>query len=214
MSSIQAKIASLPTFYYINLDHRVDRYVQIEEELDKIGVQHRVRVSAVRTPECGALGCCLSHIKALTLFLEESDGSTPNSIAIILEDDFEFIQPADTILNMLSEATTEPFDVIMLSGNILEYQHTDHKFLMKVINGQTTAGYMITRDFAATLLAHWKKTAMLIKMYFHGTGSHHHELSCDITWKRLQPESKWYIFNPSLGAQRSGYSDIEKREIK
>jgi GR25 family glycosyltransferase involved in LPS biosynthesis len=203
---------SLPIFYYINLDHRVDRYVQIEDELDKIGAIHKVRVSAERTPECGALGCCLSHIKALTMFLESD--SAAFKTAIILEDDFEFIQPVDAILNMLSKAKDAgEFDVIMLSGNILEYRQTDSPFLNKVINGQTTAGYMITRDFAATLLSHWKKTAMLIKMYLHGTGTHHHELSCDITWKRLQPESKWYIFNPPLGAQRKGYSDIEKRVI-
>jgi hypothetical protein len=36
---------------------------------------------------------------------------------------------------------------------------------------------------------------------------------CDQSWKVLQPHNNWYIFNPKLGYQRPGYSDIEKRLV-
>ena len=42
------------------------------------------------------------------------------------------------------------------------------------------------------------------------TGQRSHEYSNDIYWKRLQPQSNWYILYPKLGFQRESYSDNEE----
>ena len=196
--------------YYINLDHRTDRLVQIESEFDKVCLpfSKRIRISAEFTPECGALGCCLSHVKALELFLDSGNG-----VCIVIEDDFQFTCDALHVNYMISSVFQRniPFDLIMLAGNVGMGQASNIDILTKVTDGQTTSGYMITRDFAFALLDLWRKTAVLIKMNMYGTGSHHYLLACDRTWKKLQPRANWYIFNPRLGTQRESYSDIEQR---
>jgi hypothetical protein len=35
----------------------------------------------------------------------------------------------------------------------------------------------------------------------------------DQYWKRLQPQSNWYIFEPKLGKQRASFSDIEDTAV-
>ena len=200
---------NIDAVYYINLNHRTDRLVQISAEMDKVYIpfSKRIRIEAEYTPECGALGCCLSHIKALQHFLE-SDGN----ICIIFEDDFQFTVPPEQVHSMMIniQRFNGYYDLIMLAGNVIRYQQTNVDTLYKVIEAQTTSGYMITRNFAVKLLSLWKKTAMLIKQHVHGTGIHNIFLACDRTWKQLQPEANWFVCNPCLGIQRESYSDIEK----
>jgi GR25 family glycosyltransferase involved in LPS biosynthesis len=194
--------------YYINLEHRTDRLVEIEAEFDKVKLpfSKRFRVSAERTPECGALGCCMSHVKTLRSFLE-----TGNKNCIIFEDDFQFIQEPEFVNNMICSIFDMEikFDIVMLSGNIFYYSHTNIENIHRVFDGQTTSGYLITREFAFILLEHWEKTAKLTKKYLDLTGQHLILLTCDQTWKVLQPVSQWFVFYPKLGIQRESYSDIE-----
>jgi GR25 family glycosyltransferase involved in LPS biosynthesis len=71
--------------YYINLDYRTDRRLQFEEWIEESGfpTEKVTRISAVATPGKGIIGCTLSHIKTLEIFLESK-----NNNCIIFEDDF------------------------------------------------------------------------------------------------------------------------------
>ena len=52
---------------YINLDKRVDRKNQLEEEMKGLEGLHLNRISAHSKPEFPAVGCTTSHLKAMKL---------------------------------------------------------------------------------------------------------------------------------------------------
>jgi hypothetical protein len=35
----------------------------------------------------------------------------------------------------------------------------------------------------------------------------------DTYWKRLQPNSQWFIFRPKMGLQAPSFSDIEQKDV-
>jgi GR25 family glycosyltransferase involved in LPS biosynthesis len=181
--------------YYINLEHRTDRRSHIEKELE--GLTWPIeRIDAVLN-QYGILGCVFSHIKTLERFLESTHDE-----CIILEDDFEFTRPKEEL-----HVPQVEWDLVMLSGNVID-QGMYTKDLNHIYDAQTTSGYMITKNFAKILLENFKESAVLLEQSRH-TPSH----ALDMYWKRLQPISKWYIFNPKFGKQCASYSDIECKDV-
>lgn len=196
--------------YYINLDSREDRKTDFLEEMRKMGVPDEkvVRISAVSKPGQGDLGCSLSHIIALEQFI---DSGLDN--CIVFEDDFTFTQSLQTVnANFESVFSADVvYDVIMLSANEVETKKTEHKFLKKVENAQTTSGYMLTKYFATILLQNYRDGAKLLAdSYKAGKSDALQGPFCiDQYWKRLQPQSNWFVFSPKLGVQRESHSDIQ-----
>jgi GR25 family glycosyltransferase involved in LPS biosynthesis len=199
---------NVDVFYYINLDHRIDRKQQFEDEMMKVGIPESkcVRIPGVYTKELGILGCGLAHKKALETFL-----ASPYLTCMIFEDDFTFSlsrEHMDMILSGLSSENIQ-FDCILLAGYLLDTQPTHVSFLRRVFDAQTTSGYLITRDFAPLLLQNLEESTAFLEKYYRETGEKHHEYCLDIYWKRLQRTSRWYIFQPKFGFQRESYSDNE-----
>lgn len=180
--------------YYINLNHRTDRKQHIEEQLKNQAITNYERIEAIHVPWFGALGCTLSHIKTLEKFLNESEDET----CMILEDDFIFTRN-------FSEFKFPEFDwdVIMLSGNVLESQEYSYGF-KKVIDAQTTSGYIVTRKFAPKLLENFKNGSELFLKF-----KIPDKYAIDMYWKILQPISNWFVCDPKFGIQMPSYSDIE-----
>jgi hypothetical protein len=104
-----------------------------------------------------------------------------------------------------------PWDVVMLAGNVIKDEEGPIPILRKVSDAQTTSGYMVTREFAPILLENLVHGVGHLERYYMQTGRKNHEYCLDIYWKRLQPQNRWYIFNPKMGTQMESYSDIEKR---
>jgi GR25 family glycosyltransferase involved in LPS biosynthesis len=196
--------------YYINLDHRTDRRQHIVHELQRMGL-HATRIPAVYEPQREILGCAKSHILAIEQFLDSGA-----SCGIVLEDDFTFHDDKKWVKDQLTRlfASEVPWDLVMLSGAILESTETDVPGLLKVSNAQTTSGYMVTRHFAPVLLQNLREGAALLEDHFRITGKKKHEWCLDQYWKLLQPTANWYIFYPKLGFQMESYSDIEKRVVQ
>ena len=191
--------------YYINLDHRKDRFEHINNELNKTNIDSEKvnRISAIYIKNLGSLGCTKSHILALETFL---NSSTTNKYCLILEDDFKFIQPQNMINEVLDKIFNEIyFDVLMLASNIIEQSETGKEFITKIINAQTTSGYIVNRNFAHILLDNYKKSEFLLEIY---KSPHHY--SIDMFSKLLQRDSQWYCVNPKIGKQIESYSDIEE----
>jgi hypothetical protein len=183
--------------YYINLRHRTDRLVEIQTELEKVGVSDKAtRIEAVYTPENGAKGCGQSHILALETFLASSHKN-----ALILEDDFQWTTDPRLSISMCLQHHSE-WDVIMLAANTLN--STYHSpWAVKIESAATTSGYAITRTFAQILLNYWKHIAPITKP----------SVACDENWRDLQPSSNWLCLSPKVGHQRKSYSDIAKRIV-
>lgn len=195
--------------YYINLDKRQDRNVQILAEIDKMGLNQEqiIRVPAHFIQDFGALGCSYSHIDCLRRFIESGKQN-----CIILEDDYEFQVDMTLVKDVFDSffASHIQYDVCMLSMNPVKIESTIYSFLKKVFDVQTASGYMVHRDFAKKLLANYEEGAELLK---NSGYDKYHLYAIDQYWKKLQPASNWYAFNPTLGKQRESYSDIGQQNV-
>ena len=203
-------LSKIDVVYYINLDHRTDRKDLFLEEMQKINIpSHKIiRIPGVYKPGKGDWGCSLSHLHAIKSFDESN-----YQHCIIFEDDFVFTQePAfvhSTIQSVFDMDT--PYDVCMLSCSSGKTEPTTNPLLLKLYEGQTASGYMVSKTFSKTLLQNFQEGSKLIEhSYLRGKGdSIQHDFCIDQYWKRLQPTSNWFVFEPKLGKQRDSFSDIQ-----
>jgi GR25 family glycosyltransferase involved in LPS biosynthesis len=196
---------------YINLDHRTDRNQHVMDEIKKIDptLSKTHRISAEYVPTLGSLGCSLSHIKALQLFMEHPEWNT----CIILEDDFTFVSASaneinEQILTLYNSQTT--FDVLLLAYSIhnFRYNPTSSPLIHHVMDAQTTSGYMVHKKYAPILLQNFIEGSELLRA--HGKSSN---VGCiDVYWKKLIPSGNWYAYHNHIGYQYPNFSDIEHRE--
>jgi len=202
---------NIDCIYYINIAERTDRNKEFLNEMKKYDVPNSkiVRIDAVYDKQRGALGCTKSHIKTLEQFIQSGYKN-----CIIFEDDFEFSLPKKNAIVSIQNFfnLNIPYDVVMLSANDLKFTKSQYSGLSKAIDVQTTAGYMISSDFAKNLLENFKAGSILLEKSY-SNKDYDGVYAIDIYWKKLQRNSKWYIFNPKLGKQRESYSDIEQRSV-
>lgn len=187
--------------FYINLESRKDRLKEVEEELVKIGVVGE-RFNAIQT-KSGAIGCYLSHIKCLEMAKERGYEQV-----FICEDDIQFLDPALFIQNLTKfyENDEIMWDMLMIGGNVVKHiPVTD--YCSRVLDVQTTLGYVVKKEFYDTLLLNYKKGLQhLMREPTKGN-----LYAIDMFWKSLQPSYYWYIITPLTVTQRVGFSDIEGR---
>lgn len=207
--------------YYINLEHRVDRLKEIENELHGISVFRRLhRIEGIYNRELGILGCCQSHIKALEqIILSEMDDE---SLHIIFEDDFSFNYDKITVSEFLKNIEMKmTFDknmhVFCLGVNILESTALDETMsfneytfqFIHIQKSQAHSGYIIKKRFAPILLKNYRESeAMIIQSNFSN-----HPYCFDVYVQHLQTYWRWYSSNPKIGKQRPNYSDICKENV-
>jgi hypothetical protein len=133
--------------FYINLEHRTDRKIHVEEQLKNIGI-HATRFNAIKM-ENGAIGCCMSHLKLLEMAkLNKLDH------ILILEDDIMFLDPIlfKNQFNKFMEIHGNNWDVILLAGNNMPPYENIDETCIKVSRCQTTTGYLVNGHFINPLL--------------------------------------------------------------
>jgi len=193
--------------YYINLEHRVDRFEHINYQLSKTNIDPLKinKINAIYQQNFGCLGCSKSHILVLETFIKSGHEN-----CIILEDDFEFIQDQELINHQINRVFNEldNFDVLLLSSNTILSQETKHNFIVKIIDSQTTSGYAVSRQFAPILLENYKEGAKLLS-----SGGNPYLYSIDMYIKKIQPNYNWYCLNPKIGKQTFSWSDIENDQV-
>ena len=110
---------------YINLAHRTDRKEHVIHEIHKICADDSKvhRIDAIRT-EPGALGCGLSHIKALEYAMMHPEWKT----ILILEDDFTFhgddTAALSTALRTLMTFPKMEIGLLSYNHSVLRYEDT------------------------------------------------------------------------------------------
>jgi GR25 family glycosyltransferase involved in LPS biosynthesis len=180
---------------YINLDSRTDRRQQFEEEAE------RMKLSIERFPaiqhSVGGIGCTKSHIEVLKQAREQH---LPE--VMIFEDDFEFLVSREEFDSILA-SVPDDYDVVMLSYNLQRSEPYNERF-GRVLDVQTTSGYLVSSRFYDTLLATWEASLAQYETY----PECHWLYILDQAWKPLQPISKWYYSLVRIGKQRPGWSDI------
>ena len=201
------EINKLPKIYYINLKHRKDRKDNLLKQLKMINYPNDkiVRIDAIKK-ENGAIGCGLSHIKALKTALKNHK---INDYIAILEDDFEWKKSNayDVIINAINSDTDWNVILLACNGSVNEY----NKHLLKINNCQTASGYIIKIKYIPELLKIWEKD-MNSLLNDSKINKGFESRAIDQSWKKLQKD-KWYTTNPIIGKQMASYSDIEKKQV-
>ena len=187
---------------YINLDSRKDRDLSIRSQL-KIYNLKAERLSASYIENNPSQGCALSHIRCL----EEAIKNNYKNI-LILEDDFVFNVDPKEFKNKIFKFLkyVKNWDVLMLLGyNVISEKYNDT--VNKIVESHTAAGYLVNNHYYKKLLRSFKKSYKLLNN-IDNPGR-----SIDVVWKELQKKDNWFIFEPFLGLQSSGYSNLEKQYI-
>ena len=196
---------------YINLDKRKDRRDEIHEEFQKLGVDPRdlIRISAEYTPENGAIGCFLSHVKALQKSIYEFPGQN----ILICEDDLHFPLSKEETLEKMRNFVKDPLfdrrDVWMISNNPQKMEDTHNSDVKRLLEAQMSSGYVANTKYLEKILH-----VYLQKLKeFRKSGKWTWRYCNDQCWKPLQKVDKWYSIKPNIGIQRESFSDIENKTV-
>jgi hypothetical protein len=193
-------IADITNVVYINLQERIDRKAQVEEQLSKVGLINFNRFNAIKLPN-GALGCSMSHLKCLQLAKERNLDHI-----LIVEDDIIFLNP-DIFVCQLNKflQNNKEWDVLLIAGNNVPPYRVVDESCVQVSWCQTTTGYLIRNQYYDTLITNIKEGInKLIRepknkiMY-----------AIDKYWLSLQKSDTWLLLVPLTVSQREGYSNIE-----
>jgi GR25 family glycosyltransferase involved in LPS biosynthesis len=192
--------------FYINLDNRIDRRDHFESLKRQYPFFKDIeRMSAIEN-EDGPLGCCCSHINALML-AEKLD----EPYVAIIEDDF-MILDHNHFLQFINDfqqiASSDKWNVIVLTprGNTLPDE--DISDFKRIIENQTTTGYIIKKEMIPILLTTLKESASL-----QSEGVPKNISAIDQYWKRLQTTYPFYYYKNIFAGQLIGWSTIEKQYV-
>ena len=189
--------------HYINLEHRIDRLVHVKQELAKINVVGS-RFNAIKLAN-GAVGCSMSHLKCL-----EQAKQNGSPYVFVCEDDIQFLDPELFLKNLglFCETIKSEWDVLIISGNICPPFQPIGDFCVRLVNCQTTTGYIVQQHYYDTLIANYREG--ITKLLSDPTNKR--EYAIDMYWKRLQAKDRWYMIVPPTVVQMEGFSDVEGRE--
>jgi glycosyl transferase family 25 len=188
---------SIEKVVYINLDERVDRKAHVQQELMKVFPTSKIqRFAAIKREDHGGIGCTMSHIAVL----EMAKASGWKNV-LIVEDDFVWVH-VEKATSVFETILKKQADAVVLGATTIIADDTTYR----LNSCQTTTAYLVYQGYYDTLLANFKEGLHLFE-----TTREYEIYALDQYWKRLHQKDTWYIVRPSIAAQRSGYSDIEKR---
>jgi len=186
---------------YINLESRKDRNQYVKNELKKIGINNPERFNAVKL-EDGSLGCSMSHLKCI-----ENAKKNNYDFVFICEDDIEFLNP-ELFLQQLNKffQSSISWDVLLVAGNNMIPYISVNDNCIKVMNCQTTTGYIVKKEYYDSLIDNYKSGIQnLLKE------PTNNDYKIDKYWFKLQRKDNWYLIVPLSIVQKEDYSDIEKK---
>jgi glycosyl transferase family 25 len=183
--------------FYINLETRVDRKDEIENELTNLGLKYN-RFNAIRN-DFGIVGCTASHLEVIKLAKTQKLKNV-----LIFEDDFQLLVSVEEFWDKMNTFFKKKidYDVLMLSYNMnISEEHDDD--LLKVFEAQTASGYLVNEKMYDKLISLWEFALPLLE-----STRQHWIYANDQIWKTLQPENTWLAFKVRLGKQRASYSNL------
>jgi glycosyl transferase family 25 len=194
-------LSDIKNVFYINLEHRCDRKVHVESQLESIGLQGQ-RFNAIKMPN-GAIGCSMSHLKLLQNALQNGLDHI-----LIVEDDIKFLDPElfKTQINTFL-SNRKDWDIILLAGNNMPPYEAIDDTCVKVSRCQTTTGYIVNGNYIEKLL-HNVRSGLTNLLHNPGERKLY---AIDKYWFNLQKTDNWYLIIPLSVVQREDYSDIEKK---
>jgi len=199
-------IQDIQHIFYINLEHRKDRKIHVEEQLRAIGFSNeQIQRFPALCLSNGALGCSMSHLKCI-----QTAKDNGWSHVLICEDDIQFLNPElfiNQINTFFSSKNSASWDVLLLAGNNMLPYKKESEYYIQVHHCLTTTGYIVQSHYYDTLLENYKQGILhLIK-----NPENKNEYAIDKFWLSLQKKDKWFLTIPLSVVQREDFSDIEKK---
>ena len=193
-------LSKIPVIY-INLEKRTDRNTNVLQELSKIGVTDATRFKAIELAN-GACGCSISHLKCV-----EQAKKLDYEHVFICEDDITFLNPELFLTQLHTFFSSTPcWDVAIVAGNNMLPYIPVNDYCIKVLNCQTTTGYIVKRVYYDTLIKNFKEGInQLLK------DPTNNQYKIDKYWFTLQRRDEWYLIIPLTIIQKEDYSDIERK---
>jgi len=212
---------------YINLKHRSERNKHIKNELKLYNFDFNKihRIDAVYNKDCGHLGCCQSHIKAIELAKSKKWKNI-----LIFEDDFifnkDFAYVSENLNNIFNEKIN--YDVFLLAGSNVAGAFNKNNIINKnykrISNTTTTSSYILNEHYYDKLLNLFKKCEEKLKKevithkekiknkkdlrnQWNSTSKspakmlQYTKSAIDQEWITLQKIDTFLIFDPPLGTQ-------------
>lgn len=158
------KLKGIPSVFWLNLDKDSHRREYMEDQLDYWEIENHTRISGYdgRSDDVSCylkgvypenmiqneVGCCLSHLKAIKYFYE----NTTEDVALILEDDVVFDVARFWNFTWKEFISKLPYDwdciqlTTICTGNIHIKLHNHF------INDFSAAAYLITRHHASKIV--------------------------------------------------------------
>lgn len=189
---------------FINLDGRKDRLTHVKEQMKIMNIDAE-RVTAIKT-EDGAIGCSMSHIKCLELAKTRG-----YKHVFICEDDIVFKNPELYKENLQKFYRNKEinWDILIVGGNNVPPFHKVNDYCIRILNCQTTTGYIVKEHMYDILISNFKESVTNLTI----NPQNKRLYALDIYWKKLQPQYYWYMLIPPTVSQYESYSDIEKKNV-
>ena len=158
------KLKGLPHIYWLNLDSDVERRVYMEKQFEYWEVENHTRIAGYDGREDDVsdnlkgvfpdnitqneLGCCMSHLKAIKHFYENTD----DEYCIIAEDDvsFEPVKCWNFKWNEFFALLPYDWDCVQMTTICTGDIHV--KLHLKFVNDFSAAFYLISRHHASKLM--------------------------------------------------------------
>jgi GR25 family glycosyltransferase involved in LPS biosynthesis len=199
----------IDAFYFINLDRRKDRLIQISGELEKMKIPEEkiIRVQGFEH-KIGIFGCGKSHISAINHFIESGKNR-----CMIFEDDFEFTETKQKVNEVLRNIFTSSaeIDCLMLAGKdncVLTIDPTQKTYAQRIFFATCPSCYVLTKKYAPGLLNNLSEGIAKQEKWINAFGEPENAFNNDYYWIYEQMSRKYYFTVPKLGRQRDSSSDI------
>lgn len=195
---------SIDKVFYINLEKRSDRRLQIEKELSDYNIpKDKIERFNAITHTNGAVGCGRSHVEIYKIAKSRNYKNI-----LIVEDDFKFIIDPENFKNQIETFFNKNIDfkIIMLSYNLFKSEDYDNQ-VGYVKDAQTTSGYIINHKYYDEFIDVIERAMNTFEQI---NIPYLYAIDGAYGWKQLQKE-KFFYFKTRIGIQRESYSDIEGR---
>jgi len=202
--------------FFINLEERKDRLVQILKEFEKMGIKNFERVEGIRPTinflkennilysnlkywnrnndyVIGSVGRKLSHYNVIKIAKERGYKKI-----LILEDDIFFTHTKEETVKILKSLSQEDSNMIYLGGNDLSNLRiieTNCKYLRRVYDMYFTHAYIINSNIYDYVLENLQNYNSELDTFY---------------VEKIQTHGKCYKTVPYLVDQKFGFSDILK----
>lgn len=195
--------------YILNLEERIDRYMEICVELTRINAPlNRIHhYKAQKESIVGNrnvdphLGALKNHLDVVHDFL-----LSDNKYCLILEDDVTFTSDIATHQKDLSTFFEREYDfdvTLITSSKYWEIKPHDDLLSLSYQICTTSSGYILSREGAKKIYPIFAKSYELMKQTLDTLN-----YAVDRCWSSIQKDNKFFVFNNKFGYQRCNYSSI------